>query len=532
MSTTQPTSHPEDHHHPDDDVDFDNGFIFPRSGSLRKALAAIRGQAIPKDFDKDSPDTNLYRRSLVRGIRKHPGFATSLYGVSPVFSRAINARKIMSNEIPEIESVESTPYCIWYPETATEDTYRSLAARYPQLRYNVGRACAVAGYTALYQELNLLPDISIAEEAFDNGHLEIYNLITSSPVRYAVMDDYTLTVDTDSPRAPAFLNCDTAVRSYLAYRNNFAGIVHPYIFDIEEDHKIAASRAHSSNSKQPFKADATPYLYALLPPDLPPLNKDLLIYSSAYYGNMERYSRLRRPTPRPSEPACLIRGIYHSTPFAKWCSTSLSPVLNENPGIIRAIHARSIMNNDLSNITSNTPSSHMPYMIWYPSLPHGLTLLELVRRQPGMRQAAARACIVARDAETWEKLDPSPDEYLLAEARVCLWNFFAEDLDRRVAERGMLPPTYVEREYLRSVTVQDARESSGYFLLPGLTGYEFLAGTEGGWNYDGAICDFGAINLAVSAYGSDTAARTNEPVSLEQLYPEPAEATPSADNAN
>lgn len=57
------------------------------------------------------------------------------------------------------------PYCIWYPDIAREDTYRELAERYPSMRYQVGRACAAAGYVDLYKELCLLPDISIAEEA-------------------------------------------------------------------------------------------------------------------------------------------------------------------------------------------------------------------------------------------------------------------------------------------------------------------------------------------------------------------------------
>jgi hypothetical protein len=33
------------------------------------------------------------------------------------------------------------------------------------MRYQVGRACAAAGYFDLYKELDLLPDVSIAEEA-------------------------------------------------------------------------------------------------------------------------------------------------------------------------------------------------------------------------------------------------------------------------------------------------------------------------------------------------------------------------------
>ncbi|CBF71445.1 hypothetical protein AN6781.2 [Aspergillus nidulans FGSC A4] len=41
--------------------------------------------------------------------------------------------------------------------------------QYPSMRYQVGRACAAAGYFDLYKELDLLPDVSIAEEAPGDG---------------------------------------------------------------------------------------------------------------------------------------------------------------------------------------------------------------------------------------------------------------------------------------------------------------------------------------------------------------------------
>ncbi|KAL2137665.1 hypothetical protein VTI28DRAFT_8614 [Corynascus sepedonium] len=71
------------------------------------------------------------------------------------------------------------------------------------MRYQVGRACAVAGYYQLYQELDLLPG-------------NIFEVIMSAPVRYRVMDDATRTVKLDRPETPAFLNADTAVLSSLA----------------------------------------------------------------------------------------------------------------------------------------------------------------------------------------------------------------------------------------------------------------------------------------------------------------------------
>ncbi|KAJ6146568.1 hypothetical protein N7497_008550 [Penicillium chrysogenum] len=54
------------------------------------------------------------------------------------------------------------------------------------LRYQVGRACATGGYTLLYLELGLLPDVGIAE-ARDNRTCgqAIYESIIISPTRWA-----------------------------------------------------------------------------------------------------------------------------------------------------------------------------------------------------------------------------------------------------------------------------------------------------------------------------------------------------------
>lgn len=75
----------------------------------------------------------------------------------------------MSNEVPDRATNNVKPYCIWYPDLASEDTYRRLAKRCPDMIYAVGRACAVAGYDKLYHDLDILPEVSIAEEARDNG---------------------------------------------------------------------------------------------------------------------------------------------------------------------------------------------------------------------------------------------------------------------------------------------------------------------------------------------------------------------------
>ena len=178
-------------------------------------LAAIRGDRLPPNI---AEQPYYMRLCVIRGIRYHHGFATDLRNTPdhPELTRALNARAIMSNEIPDVAEPEHFPYCIWYPDVASEGTYRALAKRYPQMRYQVGRACAVAGYVDLYRELHLLPDISIAEEARDCGHQELFDLIISHPMRWRVMDDYTRSVSLETPLLSVYgLNGDTAVRSTL-----------------------------------------------------------------------------------------------------------------------------------------------------------------------------------------------------------------------------------------------------------------------------------------------------------------------------
>jgi hypothetical protein len=186
----------------------------------------------------------------------------------------------------------------------------------------------------------------------------------------------------------------------------------------------------------------THLLYTPLPTDLPTINKDLLILMAAYYGNIERYVRLRRPNKWVgSEMCCAVRGIYHNTMFAKWWS--LQP--GEVPFPIQeAIHARFIMNNDLSRITPDTKC--LPYCIFYPSYPHVATCKELVRRVPSMKPAVARVCILRNYSEYWDELDADPDSNLMDDARQRSNPKYLRDLEARIPERGCRdfrgPPQY------------------------------------------------------------------------------------------
>ena len=399
---------------------------------------ALQGRQIPQGLGR-----KVTQACVVRGIRRHPGFATELHGTLPIFTRALNARRIISDSIPDMTEPEEFPYCIWYPDVAKESIYRELAARYPQMKYHVGRACAVAGYTTLYRELDLLPEVHIAEEARDNGSHEILGDIMAHRQKFSVMDDYTLSVHTDlTLLPPSFLNGDTVVRSFLDTKreftsNNYRHRIdwHHCRFDIVEDSYVDTTE-YVPSSVRAARSLAVKYLYTPLPVDLPPLEKDLLILVAAYNGDIDRYSRLRRPGEFDwDEHSCVIRGIYHNTFFAKWWAVEIENHREKTirlSGIMKAVTARAIMNNDLSRITSFTPDKHIPYCIWYPSVPAEDTLELLVARRPDMAPQVARACIVANYEELYDKLNPRTDFGLLEEAKASPNRHYIEALKSKI----------------------------------------------------------------------------------------------------
>ncbi|KAJ9162006.1 hypothetical protein NKR19_g1751 [Coniochaeta hoffmannii] len=262
------------------------------------------------------------------------------------------------------------PYCIWYPGFATEDTYRALARQNPVLRYNVGRACAVGGCLDLYLELDLLPDVTIAEEAREAGKINnsegstaIFNHIMSQPVRYRVMNDYDRTINIEDPEPGAYLNGDTALRRRLA----------------EGDGRIVMA---------------------------------------AYEGNVDRYSRLRRPRKFENEEEAIVHGVYHSTTFAKYWSL---PNEQGHFGDFRAqnaIMARFIMINDLSWLSEEPDPTDLGDPRDYPP-------------------SYALACIAGGYQWTYDMLEVRPTTRLLQQAMKSPNTHYVADLRRRAAELGL-----------------------------------------------------------------------------------------------
>ncbi len=344
---------------------------------------------------------------------------------------------------------DEMPYCVWYPGLATEDTYRDLACRYPSLRYQVGRACAVGGYLALYLELDLLPDVSVAEEAREagnDGSTAIFEHIMNQPIRYAVMNDYDRTVNLSNPRAGACLNGDTAISPPPDKRDGDGDDhwIWPKYFDITEQWTTSNRPSNPLRREDPSLPRAfTHLLHSPLPADLPIVRKDALIVMAAYEGNIDRYHRLRRPTMVPEEPEALIHGIYHSTSFAQYCNTHS---LSAHPAwecVSLAMTARFIMINDLSRISEDLEetASHrldFPLVIWYPLFPREETLRELIRRRPKnvyIREVVALACIAADYRGTYDALAPvlEPTMRLWQQALKSANSHYREDLKQRVA---------------------------------------------------------------------------------------------------
>ncbi len=460
------------------------------------------------------------------GDPQNPGFGTVLHNVTPRFTRALNARSIMSNMIPDMTMPDEYPYCIWHPQTADESTYRSLAIRYPNMKYQVARACAVGGYMKLYQELDILPDVHVAEEARDSGQTDIFDLIINSPVLYSVMNDYERTINECDAPSHSQLNGDTAVRSWLSdTRQELKG---PFsIWDFDEWDEFGDHDAYFDGHRElyfnitedqcvgedtspevPVSPEIVSLLHTPLPRHLPNGNKDLLIFMAAFYGDIDRYVRLRRPKMQyEKERNCILRGIYHNTMFARWWFEELQlqkpHVQNEitQSNIMRAVMARFIMIDDLSRINDETPDKYLPYTIYYPCVAAAATYKELARRKPAMKEQIARACIIGNYRWVFDDLDVEPTYFLLREARDSPHRCYLETLERVMEERNLTcdPPSddYGDWKRYTHTKMQERHTTIGKMILPQEISLSDMS-TEWDWIYDRRNVDVSRIELFVA----------------------------------
>lgn len=337
----------------------------------------------------------------------------------------------MNNNVPDIYTSrpQTLPYCIWYPDLAKESTYREVAKRYPQLKYHVARACAIAGYASLYYELDVLPEIAVAEEARESSAgAEIWQLLKDEPVRNKVMDDYERRI-LPAPR-PAFFNQDTATLNEVQWRISYDIFrsFHPVSFDVTEDGNIGPEWV-PKNSETEYGTDEQSLLYEPLLGDLHwTPNKYLLILMAAYHGNVDRYVRLRRPKMIESEYECCLHGIYHSTPFARWWYSQKDHI---DSNFTEACLARFTMINNISWVGPNSENPVLPYMIWWPMQPREEVLAELVKREPRMAQAVGHTCVVHNLRSLYDRIKPAPTYMILQAAGETPCHHFADDLENR-----------------------------------------------------------------------------------------------------
>ncbi|KFA55699.1 hypothetical protein S40293_05271 [Stachybotrys chartarum IBT 40293] len=191
----------------------------------------------------------------------------------------------MSNHIPDPGAhSEELPYCIWYPEVASEDTYRQLANRYPQMIYQVARGCAVAGYADLYLELkDVLPEMAVAEEARDAGSDAIFRHIMKQPPTARASHGDTC-VSSMLKQMKQTFNKPADPDNPFEIIFDFPGFEEDTTYNITEDYAVAESVPKVTWSSKSLMLDL---LSSPLTADLPAGNKDLLILMAAFYGDID-----------------------------------------------------------------------------------------------------------------------------------------------------------------------------------------------------------------------------------------------------
>ena len=387
----------------------------------------------------------------------------------------------------------------------------------------------------LYQELELLPDVHIAEEARECGNLAIYNAIRSQAVRYSIMDDYMLSVDVDN-RQPAHLNADTAVKWMLDDKQEFEDAApeddmfgsrgyREMPFNITEDMHIDEFETDTNKRLLATRPDLR-LLHEPLPVDLPTMDKDILIVMAAYLGDVDRYVRLRRPKTVEKEIVCSIRGIYHNTFFAIWCSKQ--PELKKYPGIERAINARFIMNNVLAG--APYVGYNIPYLIWWPTVAQESTYRHLAKLQPEMLPQIIRACIYAGYQDLFDELLPkvTPDLILIDEAANQGKLHFRQALDERVNSLGVQPEYPPPLEGWNRA-LNPIIEDSTNWVVKHLDNNSI--GTGFNCPYDGRQCDATTVEFMACLPDAWKIPPDNSAVGLELDYKHwPSEVTGSGEN--
>ena len=171
----------------------------------------------------------------------------------------------------------------------------------------------------------------------------------------------------------------------------------------------------STGQKNESRYDIMHLLSELLPLNLPTVEKDLLILMAAYYGNIERYVKLRRPTMILWELNCCVHGIYHNTMIAIWWSKQ-EPA-NHDRAIEQAIKAGFVMNDVLAPITAEDDANSLPTLISHPKVATEATYHALAKYKPAMVPYMLEACIMGRMYGLFYRTSKECERTRLSESR-------------------------------------------------------------------------------------------------------------------
>lgn len=93
--------------------------------------------------------------------------------------KAISVSFKVHNNLPFMSEYT---YCIWHPKIACKETYRHLLELCPELKYMFTRACVIAWYNDIYDQLDMKPNLTLLAEALDSKNEHVINQIKSNPI--------------------------------------------------------------------------------------------------------------------------------------------------------------------------------------------------------------------------------------------------------------------------------------------------------------------------------------------------------------
>lgn len=200
----------------------------------------------------------------------------------------ISSRFIMSNDL---SYVRPDARCIWYPEQATEQTYRELYNMNAGFSHQIAKACIIAGYNTLLVSMNIRVTTSLIMEACFIGNVRALRHLLDIGTETYNMDDIF------------YRSCETFCRIPTTPM-----FVCPELKGVDTIECIQAKVDFAMRYK---RGD----LYHMLQGDIPP-DKNLMSYY-AYHSNVNKYKY--RDGINSREVFCLERGVLRSYEFAKVC---------------------------------------------------------------------------------------------------------------------------------------------------------------------------------------------------------------------